>query len=274
MAAGHCVCKKTRPATRPGEFFCLTSSKNQIVQGKNEIDIYGGGKSLYTMIQPVYKYHWKAEEAYIMGGSSVNEFDKFDMGIIKIPDVRPFFDKKALKEINVVNLADIIPVCLAALNYELERETLIGLGWGSQYDESPGESYGNRLSIYSSCMTSEAGPQEWRFKNCDMKEIERNGWECEKQKPPPSYKTGESLKCKRYFWEANVHKTPLKTQEMKDIEIMHITGGTMAKEICYNPKLLRERGWCKLAHQEYENVVSWGICSSSCDSKYMKVSIS
>ena len=225
------------------------------------------------MKQP--KYQWRAEEAYIMKGSSVNDFDKEDVGIVQIPDVRPFFNKEELKYENILRQAFIIPVCLAALNYDIKKEILIGIGWGIQYDEKPGRINGIRHSTYSSCMTSEAGPPKWRFQNCDMKEIEKNGWGCEKNELPPSYELGDSEKCQKYFRE-ELHQDVIKVTggyKIKDIDIIYSINVKKDKQLtCFNPAHLQKRGWCKLAQQEDVNEVSWGICSSNCQTKYLKAS--
>ena len=226
------------------------------------------------MKQP--KYQWKAERAYIMESSLYDSLDKEDIGIVQIPDARPFFNRKKLKDENLLGQANIIPVCLAALNYDIKSKKLIGIGWGYQYDEKPGLINGIRHSSYSSCMTSEAGPKNWRFQNCDMDEIQKNGWDCEKNSLPPSYKEGDREKCQKYFREAELHKDAIKTiggNKIRNIDIIYsinVKKGT--QRTCFNPAHLQGRGWCKLAKQEDPNEVSWGICSSSCKTKYLKVS--
>ena len=253
--------------------FCQKTTKNQIVIGHNEIDVYAGSKS-FDIMKP--EYQWKAERAYIMKGSSDNEFDKEDIGIVQIPDVRPFFNREKLNEEDLLAQANIIPVCLAALNYDITKETMIGIGWGSQYDEKPGDISGIRHSRFSSCMTSEAGPQKWRFRNCDMKEIKKNRWECEKYEFPPSYELGDYEKCNQYFREAELRKDVIKATGEKEIKYIDIIYDIDVKEdrqlTCYKPAHLQERGWCKLAKQEDVKEVSWGICSSSCKTKYLRVS--
>ena len=277
LTAGHCLCHKEDEAKGISDFLCLEPSKNQIVHGANEMSVFGGSKSRLTMIMPGYFHQYKAEEAYIMDGSSKKQFDKEDIGLIKIFDSKPFFDKEELKKHSVSSQAEIIPICLAALNYDVTGKELRGVGWGLEYEESPKyrrlESPGaKRNPILSSCMTSEASPINWRFQNCNMHRFKREDWECQKTKPPPSYKNGNYEICNEYFREADLHRDPLRHKELKDMDVMYIEEGNGVKETCYQPALLKENGWCYLQYQGSldQNVFAWGTCSNSC--KHLRAS--
>ena len=289
LTAGHCLCSKEVDDTRRSDHFCLDPSENQIVQGNNHIRIFGGSKSEQAMNEYGYPYQYRAEEAYIMDGSSDDEFDKQDIGVLQIPDDKLFFDRKALKKgIASIN-APIIPICLAAMNHDVTNDVLRGVGWGMVYEEAPELSGNRRNPVYSSCMTSQSSPPRWRLQNCNMKEIKKNGWECEKKKPPPSYEKGDYEKCIDYFNAAYLHENHLKGKQIKDQHVMYIKEGNVKKQTCYQPRLLQENGWCRLqSHRNPQKSVvstktirrypwylrssgaSWGTCSSSCSIQHMK----
>ena len=205
--------------------------------------------------------------------SSNTKFDRQDIGIAKLPDNKHFFDKIGLQDANELNRARIIPICLAALNRNLGTDEILrGVGWGYAYMESPINR--KRKPVYSSCMTSEASPLQWRFQNCDIKDIRKRGWKCEKDKSPPTYNKNDREKCIQFFDAAHIHKDKLESKQLKDVDVMYITDDTTDDtiETCYQPALLQNRGWCKLQYQANKNVVSWGICSPSCDAKEARVS--
>ena len=67
-------------------------------------------------------------------------------------------------------------------------------GWGQVYNEIPEHSSPSehRHPIISSCMTSEASPHLWKYRNCDMQSLIKSGpfgnyLDCEKRELPPSY---------------------------------------------------------------------------------------
>ena len=182
------------------------------------------------------------------------------------------------------------------------------VGWGRKYEESP-EGSPKRNPILSSCMTNEASPIQWKFQNCDMEALKKRGssmkehWECEKIKPPPGYENQKHhQRCNGYFrkaenarrsWQQAIflsngsrlkQNNPDHLFSMLDKrhKLYIVDKRGKALETCYNPKLLSQNGWCKLKHQgsqaERKRLpwgvpqFDWGICSSSCDSKWMNVS--
>ena len=104
-------------------------------------------------------------------------------------------------------------------------------------------------------------------------------WSCETKKPPPSYTTLEEQKCEDYFSEAiksqNQLGVPSSLIEEQDQLHFTATDDTIVST-CYNPDLLKKRGWCKLFEAEGFNrgKQPWGICSSSCNKTIIKVLIS
>ena len=253
---------------------CKEPSENQIVFGSNDISAFGGNKDRSVLIATPSSYEWKLVEAYIMEGSSNTKFDRQDIGIAKLPDNKHFFDKIGLQDANELNRARIIPICLAALNRNLGTDEILrGVGWGYAYMESPINR--KRKPVYSSCMTSEASPLQWRFQNCDIKDIRKRGWKCEKNKSPPTYNKGDQEKCFHLFNAARIHKGKLDSKQLAEVDVLLIDDDTTKIEtMCFQPTLLKKRGWCKLKYQENKEVVSWGICSPSCDVKEMQASTS
>ena len=188
------------------------------------------------------------------------------------PDKR-LFDRLLLKQETELKKAKRIPACLAAKNYDAKRKTLLGAGWGADYDQEPSTN-----PLYSTCMSSEAGPEDWRFQNCEIrgsKDI------CNKNTPPPGY---DRVKCDKYFDKAvsivdkvgkvyspNALNIPYK---VADIDVMYITkekdGSQTLEHTCYQPKLLSEHGWCLLEGRNKLLGNPWGICSPSCSTKAIK----
>ena len=272
------------------------------------------------MLETGYEYGWEATHAYIMEGSSPYKWDKYDIGMVIIPDSLPyhkrFFDVTRLSiyktHKSILGRAKIIPVCLAAKNSNIKNKVFRGVGWGHLYNESPANIQ-TRNPIYSSCMTNQASPGgrweltakenqwDWRFRNCDMQWIKKRSWKCDKVRAPPDYESGEYEKCNEYFEKAGIQLDPLKVPNpmklekipknyispsrllkprLDKVDKLYIVEETIVeqkpiivKEVCYNPKLLREAGWCRLVKNPSDDEVEWGICSSSCREAVMKASI-
>ena len=208
-------------------------------------------------------------------------------------NAEPFFHSDELLK-NSRN-AKIIPICLGTLNLDkkIKDKTLIRqLGWGIKYEESPlkEDTAEQRDPIYSSCMTSQAGPEQWRFQNCDMKRMKKMGingkdtWKCDKINPPPDYQRvkGRTKRCRDYFDVANNiedklnDNKPLSETWLKDIDFILVEDKNGIPEKCYNEKILLTQGWCYLKDykekdlRQSKGLPAWGTCSSSC--KDMEVS--
>ena len=211
------------------------------------------------------KYQWNVEEAFIMHASSHNLFEKFDIGITMISTSGTLlFDRLSLEQ-NDAQLRDAprVPACLAAKNYNAKSDTLLGTGWGREYKQAP-----ENNPLYSTCMTSEAGPVDWRFQNC---QIRGNTAGCNKFFPPLGY---DEAKCKKYFNDARLKKDKRTVEEIDNMDILYITGppsnGVRGIEsTCVQPRLFKDPGWCFL---EVRNTTKlddhpWGICSPSCSAQ-------
>ena len=232
--------------------------KNQIDKRSNKITLYAGDKSKSNMMKD-QRYQWEIEEAFIMNESERPGFDEIDIGMAVIAPDKRLFDRLLLKQKVELNKAKRIPACLAAKNHDAKAKTLLGAGWGADYDQEPSIN-----PLYSSCMSSEAGPEDWRFQNCEIRGSKNI---CNKNTPPPGY---DKVTCDKYFDKA----LSIVGRGIADIDVMYITkekdGAQTTEHTCYQPKLFSEHGWCLL---EWRNKLlgnPWGICSPSCSTKAMK----
>ena len=300
VTAGHCVCgpdflDTTNVATR-----CLESSENQIQPGKNTIVIAGGSNSANELDDLSHDFigtlKWNINAAYIMD----DNIWTYDVGTLELKESETFFNKARLNMNTDIVYAKFVPICLGSSKLsekvDMSQTEFKGVGWGRQYEEKPSASYTQgvrdpRDPVYSSCMTNEVSPESWRFQNCDMKRIRKRLsntviWSCEKLKPPPGYEDGQAKQCQDYFRDFKrkmMHgKSPtinLPDQVLDDIDVINIDSGPNSKieKTCYDPEKLSQNGWCYLKdYQGYkvEEKEAWGTCSSSCDSKLMRVLIS
>ena len=242
----------------------------------------------------LWKLKWNIFAAYIIN----NNVKKNDIGIAELMPDKMFFDSTRLMKQRRLKNAPIVPICLGALNLnnevDMSNTEIKGVGWGVIYEEVPdaSDTGGTRDPVYSTCMTSQASPDSWRFQNCDMEKMKTvkisstdNIWTCEKSKPPPEYNIDQSERCQNYFsrFERLIDKLEptknLAEERLNDIDVMYVEDkdGKKIKETCYNPKKLLERGWCYLKDypekykRNWKGGVAWGICSNSCDSNLMKV---
>ena len=218
-------------------------------------------------------YKWEATEAYIMEGinSEIRIKDwKVDIGMAIISDQhdKRFFNRESLKIPDELEIAKRVPVCLPAKNYQVLGESLLGTGWGDDYEQTPSNKY-------STCMSSEQGPEFWRFQNCEMKGSQT----CEKNQPPPN--NYDMVKCTKYFDKSgfNLDKKSMQhspndlalSPEVADVDVIYIksknkNGNEFTTErTCYQPKNLKHYGWCYLKRQQTTpGMEPWGICSPSC----------
>ena len=241
-------------------------STNQILKSSNVIEIHAGDESKSTMLNDKH-YQWDATEAYILPGSNINIKDwNVDIGMAIISNLlaldKRFFNHLSLEEPDELKKAKRVPVCLAAIKYNIAKKTTLGTGWGTVYEQVP-----TNKPLYSTCMSSEKGPEEWRFQNCKI----RGSRGCNKKKAPPNY---DMDKCKRYFKAAKLYIL------FAGVDIMHIQkknkNGLPFLDTCYQPKHFKKHGWCYLERPDKTipgKPTPWGICSPSCSTKASKVSI-
>ena len=289
VTAGHCVCtlRKRVPDSEPHpheKALCIPSNeniffesyKNQIRPGYNEIYVYGGemDKTKYT-ITPSMEIHnqFKIEKAYAKNRLDNLRWDgKHDVGVLVTNKL--LFDKEKLKKnINPFDKPPILPICLAGKTSELVDEKIQGVGWGLKYDASPDP----KDPHISSCMTNEVGPPKWRFHNCNMQEIKKNNWSCEKQELPRSIPSEDRKRCKAFFSEARQKVEASKIEFMDNVDKIIIKSANKPNEIlltCYNKAQFTDNGWC-IVHNKDPNVDqdAWGFCSPSCNTNLMKVLI-
>ena len=228
-----------------------------------------------------YKYTWKMDFGYVMD----NDDNTYDIGIAGIdPDNKnKFFDKENLFQ--NWKTSKIVPLCLAKESTDITNKVVQGAGWGRVYEEQPKTT--PRNPVFSSCMTNQASPDMWRFQNCDLDRLPislpfRDKIECIKNQDPPDYKTGQSQKCQKIFNDAgskalNIDKIYLS----ENLDPDEVFDDLEDPEICYNPNLLSNHGWCYLKDfpEKWEanavgkpwNREAWGICSPSCDTNINQV---
>ena len=112
--------------------------------------------------------------------------DWADMGILFTKKL--LFNHKKLLKLSGERKPLILPICLASKDLNLADKSMHGVGWGRAYDESPTRDKTNPQSsnpVYSSCMTNQMGNKDWRFQACNMDQIMKNNWSCEKKNYPP-----------------------------------------------------------------------------------------
>ena len=241
------------------------------MKGKNEITVYGGSKDRTAVQSPLnYRNIHPAEAAFIMDDPQNDNFlATTDIGIVI--SQRPLFDPDQLKMSLLINdKPPILPICMAVKDLDFTNQDLHGVGWGLTYDESQ-EGKRPRNPYYSSCMTNELGKEEWRFKACNMEQIQRLHWSCEKNTLPTDINT-DFLRCRKYFEGARrIFHNPMFRKFMDRVNKIFVYEGSSRKKlVCYNEREFTKRGWCEIqGHSSSKG--AWGFCSPSCNQQLMKV---
>ena len=213
VTAGHCICSSANDPISHKDAFCKPSRdafllrNNQITKNINEIGVAGGHKDRIFLHGPLNeKNRFMIEKAFILDDPINDDWiGTTDIGILIA--TRPLFDMEKLeRSTGILDKPSIVPICLAAKDYNFDNHDVLGVGWGMTYDETP---TGNliRDPLYSSCMTNEVGKEKWRFKACDMKHLQNTEtakhknliWSCEKDKLPPDITQEYLIRCTRYF---------------------------------------------------------------------------
>ena len=295
MTAAHCTCSDQHKNPESNHPCRLAPNSNQIRKGRNEITVFGGSNSrnFLTTSEDVLK--WEIDVAQAMDGflADVRRYN-YDIAMLKINDKKmhgtphrtPFFDPVVLKDKSKLNTAKIIPVCLAAVNTDTKSKKFRAVGWGTIYEEISSSYSILRNPIMSSCMTSEASPRFWKFRNCDMESMKKGFpiigryWECEKNSPPPGYSNDRAERCMKYWSDAGMSRDHLKNKPLKERlneqDKMYIYNQHEdLVEVCYNPELLSVNGWCRVFQAgKPDPIPAWGMCSPSCNSTILKAGIS
>ena len=271
--------------------------------GKNEIKVAGGGYKnewidlFSTMLRPT-KHSWKIDYAYAYSVDLKDNMIMADVGIVELAKHKQFFDKRLLALPSSLKVAKIIPLCLGKAKLDLAKKDITGVGWGLIYEEAPNTNKPKpRNPIYSSCMTSQASPHQWRFQNCDMRRMRNRQtglYECDRNNDPPDYTPGQAKRCQDFFQntmhgyidhlsgkslkdtleEVDMYEYSDDIEKSKKNEIIVIQ--RYVRNYCYNPNLLKKHGWCYLIDfpKDLSNPrkEAWGICSPACDPEIIKVS--
>ena len=288
MTAAHCTCSDELNEPETNYPCRMTPNDNQIEKGKNDIAVLGGSKSRDSLFSSKDGLAWKIVVAHVMDGFLIDvRHINYDIGMLKIDDkttLGSFFDPVGLKDQSKLNTAKIIPVCLTAVNTDTKSKKFRAVGWGTMYEEI--SSSIARNPIISSCMTSEASPRFWKFRNCDMQSMKKGipligrYYECEKNSPPPGYSNDRAERCMKYWSDAGMSRDHLKNKPLKERlneqDKMYIYNQHEdLVEVCYNPELLSVNGWCRVFQAgKPDPIPAWGMCSPSCNSTILKVGIS
>ena len=230
-------------------------------------------------------YKYPVQHAYVMDGPKHAFSEGIDIGIIELQATKPFFDETALKtNLKLQDEASVLPICLAAENYEFVHSSIYSVGWGSRYDELPEENANTRRNaLFSSCMTNEVGKEEWKFQACDMAQIRKLGWSCNNKQLPPDMTEAEVVQCDKYFSNAEKSLASTHIGAMKRVDKIYITKSNDEKIVCYRKRYFSEIGWCHVAghygkasanaHGWIKNKGAWGFCSPSCNENIMQVNL-
>ena len=192
---------------------------------------------------------------------------KVGTNTIKMPDGYIFKGKHFLKKFGKEEL-DGTTVTYGGYGLKFQ--------WGNRKDSSsnevqgtldPKNNYQDTSTTYSTCMTTEEGPVDTRFKYCDIKWLLSNRlWKvlgCHHEDPLTHSLSGTwpENDCKK-VWE----QLPGIVDDDTDVRSIHRV--MVDDQYCYNPKLYIEKGWCRLA----DDPDKWGFCSESCVPKHILTS--
>ena len=285
ITAAHCICsKESADPDSHKKARCRSQKKSQIIQGKNEIVVFGGSMDSKDFTDS-YQYRYPIKEAYVMQHFVMHTWTgSVDIGMVILTKPTAFFDQIALKtNEELQNTSPILPICLPVIDYELTHLDIHGVGWGLSYDESVDleddqDDISDRNPYYSSCMTNEVGPEQWRFRTCDIDHLRDSGWSCEKRPdflPPDAYPYQQSnfAKCHEYFIRAQGIVDQKHINVMSNIDKIYVYRrmvGHDEKILCYRHNLLEKYGWCKVS-ENTERKDAWGFCSPSCSQIDMPV---
>ena len=192
----------------------------------------------------------------------------YDIGVLEVEKSKPFFKPEDL-DLKIISKSFIRPICLAAENYNFNNEKMHGIGWGSIYEEWD-------KPYVSSCMTNEVSSKKWKFLACDMEEIKKNGYSCEKVKKPVSITRPDLEQCKKYFTSAEEEAKKAKqgNHMEENVHKIYVTKEGEDKEmVCYKEEYFKKVGWCKVDGAPTHNPFCWGFCSPSCDGTMVSISV-
>ena len=285
VTAGHCVCP-TWPGYKNAheDALCRPSRTsfpiNQIIKLKNNIFVYGGSNNIKNLES---MFEFKVNTALVMDNivnpKSFTWREKYDVGVLIVDG--PLFNREYMKSrIGPNDKPPMLPICLAKKDYDFNGQVVHGVGWGLRYDESEknsGPTLPKRQPYHSSCMTNEIGEEKWRFKACNMKQIEDLNWSCEKDELPLDVIKNRD-RCDKYLAEAKQILLKIAKSDINFITRVHkifvnerkaSTGEIDPKKklVCYDKDYFRIHGWCKV--KGYEPMGAWGFCSPSCDNDYL-----
>ena len=272
VTAGHCICHYEYNRWLHPEAFCKPLDQNQ-VSIFNKITLWGGYMDTEILLDS--KNEFKIKKALIYDNPQRNWAD---IGILFTKKL--LFDRKKLLKLSEDSKPLILPICLASKDLNLADKSMHGVGWGRAYDESPTRDKTNPQSsnpVYSSCMTNQMGNKDWRFQACNMDQIMKNNWSCEKKNYPPTNVRDYWNECQKLFGQAQnffqqTDKSNIEYMKKVDKIIVSYEDDPTKKTVCYSEKLFKDKGWCEVHQVDLKtNPNAWGFCSSSCNPDYLKV---
>ena len=251
---------------------CTGNGENEVVLGRNDIKVSGGSRD---RTHTSFKQLGDITEAYVIETSEETFMKDYDIGMAITTKSKPFsnkadFEGPAEKVRKNLYKASVIPICIAARTEDtaLDTKDLKLVGWGPRYTETPTPIPPNtRSPLYSSCVTNEIGKNEWKFKACDMQELQKTRWLCERApKYPSNYPYN---KCKGYFIKAEecVKKSldpVLNKKALDKADKIIVTDSKGNDEECYKETHFKDMGWCKVQGLQSKEPGAWGFCSPSC----------
>ena len=281
LTAGHCTCalREKDPNKQPQPHknsLCKPQDQNQITPSFNTVDVYGGHMNTDRLKSADNAENtFTISYAYIkdIDLSAVDPFRKSDLAIL-ISD-KLLFDEEKLKDYGPLDRPSMLPICLAAMDTNFDNERVMGVGWGKMYDEAPKNV---KNPYYSTCMTNEVGPEEWRFEHCEQNELNTDG-SCEKKNRPRDVLENKEI-CEKAFTEVTrlSVETLVASMDMVDKILISSKDPNEPELTCYNERLFQEKGWCRVLHYKTRRHLGkiayrkqWGFCSPGCKNDKWKV---
>ena len=209
-------------------------------------------------------------EAYVFGDNFKSED----------PDVGLIITKLKINMQGAYPQEYVLPICLPIIKARLKWKKVTMVGWGTMFDHDmmklpPSEAGPVHNASNSSCMSNQAGDLDYRFQFCDLDEIVKNNYECNK-KFPPNQPDENKQRCPIFWEQAREYTdrfgeaTQLEFEEADQIHILTSSPSSnkqLNEIVCYKEDYYLNNGWCttKIGRykQEYRKK-GWGICSESC----------
>ena len=235
----------------------------------NRISVDGGSKNIqnpnlrmwFVMKKAVVKYD---EKNYVIS----NKKD-YDIGVATGPSAfNPQTSQLMNQHVFYTTPTSLIgPICLGKETDEVPQCHLTTVGWGKAYTENPSphpedaslNEANKHYGDFTSCTTNGIGPNQHRYKQCDLDSLKQNGWKCMDTSTsyPDGYHSGEcSILFKKFDDQVESKKIPWDLS-IKEYEFRY-QGRT---ETCYRSDTFKD-GYCLI--KGYQDKTEWGFCDTAC----------